>query len=367
MHVSWSGRVLVATAVIALIPLSVDAEDTEYLGGPPPGPEPLEVRIGFNLVNLTDINESEETIDFDASFTASWLDPRLAYDPAVVGTPEWEVGDYSGTPRKVFTGDFQVKEAYEGWRPHLFVANGIGNRAINDVMLGIWPDGTVLYRETFSAKVEAPMQMRRYPFDRQQLDVFIHPFVYQRGEVVLVPHAPFSVTWNQNLGIAQWVREGVSIRERPTELVRRDESTATISELVATIDVRRRPQHVLLSIIFPLVLLVSLTWVVFWMDEESISDRINISFIGILSVVAYYFVILDSVPDISCLTLMDAFILLTFLVLSAGVVVSVVVDKWNRGGRKAAGDTLDRVCRWAFPLGYALITAAVTLLFFNLD
>lgn len=43
-------------------------QEDGYLGGPPGG-KPLEVRIGFNLVNLTGINEKEETIDFEGAAT----------------------------------------------------------------------------------------------------------------------------------------------------------------------------------------------------------------------------------------------------------------------------------------------------------
>lgn len=52
--------------------------------------------------------------------------------------------------------------------------------------------------------------------------------------------------------------------------------------------------HVLVSIVMPLVMLVLLTFSVFWMDQEGLSDRINIQFIDILSVVAYYFVVKGS-------------------------------------------------------------------------
>ena len=61
-----------------------------------------------------------------------------------------------------------------------------------------------------------------------------------------------------------------------------------------------------------LVLLVSLSWCVFWLDEELVTNRVNISFIGILS-----------------------------------VVISIVVDKHNRAGRREAGDKVDRFPRWA--------------------
>jgi len=119
----------------------------------------------------------------------------------------------------------------------------------------------------------------------------------------------------------------------------------------------------LFSIIFPLLILVSLTWIVFWLDEESVTDRVNISFIGILSVVAYYLVVQDSVPEIPYLTMVDAFMMATFLILAATVMISIVVDKFNRAGRKADGDRLDRICRWVFPLGYVFVTGLIALAF----
>ena len=118
--------------------------------------------------------------------------------------------------------------------------------------------------------------------------------------------------------------------------------------------------------VFPLVLLVSLTWCVFWMDEESVSNRVNISFIGILTVVAYTFIVGDHVPQIAYATLLDAFLSISFLVMSLSLVINIVVDKHNRAGRKELGDRIDRVSRWAFPLGYLLANVITTIVFFTL-
>jgi hypothetical protein len=231
--------------------------------------------------------------------------------------------------------------------------------------VGVWPDGMVVYAETFFARVETPMDLRRYPFDRQSLEVFFHPFHYQRDEVVLIPNDALAATWNQNLGIAEWAREAVLMSERPIEIEYFDDRLVTMSEFVVTIQLRRRPLHVLVSLLFPLVVLVCLTWSVFWMDEETISNRINISFIGILSVVAYYFVLLEGVPKASYLTLLDVFMIATFLILAAGAIVNIVVDKLNKGDRVEIGDRVDRVCRWAFPVGYAVVTLVLAFGFFR--
>jgi hypothetical protein len=100
------------------------------------------------------------------------------------------------------------------------------------------------------------------------------------------------------------------------------------------------------------------------MDDETISNRINISFIGILSVVAYYFVIQDNIPNISYLTLIDVFIIVTFFILAASVIISVVVDKLNKAGRENTGNRIDFISRWAFPCGYALLSLLIAVFFF---
>ena len=59
--------------------------------------------------------------------------------------------------------------------------------------------------------------------------------------------------------------------------------------------------------------------------------------------------------------MMDVFIIATFMILAATVVMSIVVDKLNRAGRKDDGDRLDRISRWAFPLCYTLVAAVIAL------
>jgi len=350
--------------IALLILLPAAAQDTDFIRGAPPGDGPVEVRIGFNLVNITDVGEKEETLDFDGALYLSWTDPRLAYEPEEYGMPaDWQAGDYSHAPARIYQGVFAVREVFEGWRPHVVIPNGIGDRESRSLAVAIWPDGRLLYSETFNTKVEAPMDLRRFPFDKQSLEIFFHPIVYHRDELVLVPDDALSRTWNRNMGIADWTRGDVRMQEQPVEIEFFDGSRADVSEFVVTVEIQRRPLHFMLSIVFPMVLLVSLTWCVFWMDGETLANRVNITFIGILSVVAYYFVMLDSVPEVSYLTLTDAFVLATFLILSAGVALIVVVERMGGSKNTDIIVRVDRICRWAFPLAYLVVATLLGIVF----
>ena len=102
------------------------------------------------------------------------------------------------------------------------------------------------------------------------------------------------------------------------------------------------------------------------MDNETLANRVNITFIGILSVVAYYFVILNNVPEVSYLTLVDAFIISTFIILAAGVVLTVVMEKYAQEDRQDKAARVDRICRWAFPLAYFLSSTLLGIIFLSL-
>ena len=195
--------ILVMVALVGCASATVASGEDVYLGGLPGSDRPIEVLMGFNLVNITDVGEKEETLDFDGAIYLEWQDPRLVYDPEEYGmSADWVPGDYSRTPARVYQGDYAVKELFEGWRPLLVIPNGVGDRSITNMAISIWPDGQVEYSETFYAKVETPMDLRRFPFDTQQLEIFFHPFLYQRDELVLVPDDRLARTWNQNLGVA---------------------------------------------------------------------------------------------------------------------------------------------------------------------
>jgi hypothetical protein len=326
---------------------------------------PLEVHVSLAILNVTDVNEREEMVEFDGSVTLFWNDPRQAYDLSELGLTEEDFppGVYDRMPPRIYQGAFAVQEVFHGWRPHVRFTNGVGDRERDYMAVGVWPDGRMAYTEYFHARLETPMDLRRFPFDRQSLSVYLHTAVYRDNEIVLVPSGQLAGLWNEDSGIADWEKGSVQVEPGTVLWTGADGRSFSISQVHTTINLARRPGHVIVSIILPLVILVCLTWCVFWMDEESVSNRVNVSFIGILTAVAYYFVVLDSVPEIPYVTLMDAFILATFLILAASLMINFVVDNLNKKGRKHAGDRVDYVCRWLFPISYFSVMALLAVIF----
>lgn len=114
-------------------------------------------------------------------------------------------------------------------------------------------------------------------------------------------------------------------------------------------------------------MIVLITFSVFWMDRASLGDRISVSFIGILTAVAYQVVMNDIMPRIGYVTWIDGFLNLSFLLMVGTVIINLVVGGLDQHKRHDVAHRVDVLCRWIFPttyLGLILISFAVMLLLF---
>jgi hypothetical protein len=93
-------------------------------------------------------------------------------------------------------------------------------------------------------------------------------------------------------------------------------------------------------------------WAVFWMEVDNLSDRLNVAFIGILTIVAYQFLIDGAMPRISYFTFTDTVLLYSFLVMCLAIVESLILYSLCKAGRRTAAEKLDRAAQWAFPILY---------------
>jgi hypothetical protein len=320
-----------------------------YLYGPPTSP--TIVRVGFHLTDISDVDEREESVEMEGELSLRWHDPRMAFD-----------ADEASPSPKIYQGNFQFSELFDGWWPQLVLANGERAVESGSVLLKIDPDGSMTYVEKFTGRIETPMALQRFPFDEQRLAARFEVFGFARDEVQLEVDPSRTGRSSEHVIVAGWSLLGVEARVEDDDRTEQDGRTETLHQLVVTLDVRRRSGFVVVTILIPMTLLVMLTWSVFWMHDDSISDRLNITFIGILSVVAYQIIVHDLLPTISYFTLMDGFLTITLFGMALGVVVNLTIDRMNRSGRRVLGNRIDSVCRWAFPLGFLAANALVYVL-----
>ncbi len=313
--------------------------------GPPRSEGPVVVRASFYLQDINAINDGEETFEFTGVLTLEWKDERQAYEPSKVGVEE-----------KVYQGEFQFNEISPSWYPQVVLANASGMYEERAVVLRIRPDGTSRLMQTINAVAETDLNLRRYPLDRQRLEAVFEVQGFDAGEVVLEAQGGGGRPHREDIDVPQWRIERIDTSQRTVEAPYAGRGGRG-SCLVLTIEARRLRLYMMRLVVLPLVLIVMLSWSVFWMDRSSLSDRLNVSFVGVLTAVAYLMVVSDNLPKISYVTLIHAFLSFSFIVMCGTVLVNLIVGACDRRGNPALGQRIDHCCRWAFPLAYVVLNS----------
>ena len=344
-------RLLLLTLLCTLPVLAGNAAAENNIAGPPTGEVPVGVEVGFLLRNITEISEEDETFDFEGILSMHWQDTRLAYNPAETGYDEL-----------FYQGSFQFNEVFSGWWPQVILVNEAGRFDREGVMLRITPQGDVYYTEDIDAIAKSPLKLKKYPFDRQQFVAIFEVLGFDKKQVVLRADATTSGLWediNHQVRVPQWQEPTLSTSAVEYDPVYLSGDKNPVTAFKVQVEMSRDPFYTLRLVGFPVMVFVMMSWSVFWMDRSSVGDRMDISFIGILTVVAYQIMFSDSLPKISYLSVMMAFMIISFLMMCATVAVNLKVASLDNSGRFEAGNRVDRYCRVMFPLFYFGATAVV--------
>lgn len=346
MHILMNpiGRLLAALCMLSFAS-TVFAFDA---GMPNPPASPTRVQVGMFLADIIDMDAVNENFQVELIVVGTWTDSRLAFDPAE-----------AGADKKIFQGAFQFNEVYSAWWPQFLILNEIGSGDMNAVKIEVYPDGKVRYLEQRNITLETPMDLRKFPFDVQTLKAYFIAFGYNKREVELqVDPRVLGATEEYaekegHVDIAEWRLQNVDLKAGTTDY-RYFGEKEEVSQITLEITMERRSANIIWKVIFPLVVLVAMMWTVFWLDIDSLTDRLNISFIGILTIVAYQFLVDGTMPRISYFTFTDALLLYSFVIMAATIAQSLLVFDLAKRGNRAAAHRVDAVSRWAFPVVYGL-------------
>ncbi len=355
VRILMCGMFLLLCQIMAATASAQVSRDAPFVLGPPNSSEPIPVHVGFFLSDVTDVDEEREMFEFEAVLTVSWLDERQAFDPEELGVKE-----------QIYQGAFQFNEVFNGWWPQLVLANESGAFDRQGEVLRIKPDGSMTYVQVLDAVVKTKMNLHHFPFDRQSFEIIFKCLGLDSSEVTLIPDLVNSGYRKQGVGLAQWVFQGLTLSPLDHNLMFSDGHMGLRSHVAVHINMTRNPNYMLRLVVFPLLILIALSWSIFWMERSSLGDRMDISFLGILTIVAYQIMISEILPRIDYLTFMSAFLYLSLMSMAAGVVVNLYVSHLDQLGRVTEGDNFDRRCRWVFPatyLGLNLISGIYFLLY----
>lgn len=342
----------ISTLFVILLILSskVNSQDTGHIYNFPPGPKPIEIETFFFLSDINNIDEQEETFEIKGLLEMEWKDSRQAFDSVELGSHY-----------KMYQGPFQFLEVYEGWWPQITIANAVGPTPLENVALYIYHDGTMLLIQEISVLLKSRMNLRRYPFDEQTFQAIFEPMGLYASLVKLVPGKGKTDLPARELSEAGW--ELLNL-ESVTNIDHDEKSGKEFSQLLIRLQMNRLPGSAIWFILVPLSIIILLSTSIYWMDAESLGSRMDISFIGLLAIVAYHAMIASGLPKINYFTLTDGFVYTSYGIMVLFVISNVSIDQLNRKGKRKLADKLDYRARWMLPALFFVLNIISGLYFY---
>jgi Neurotransmitter-gated ion-channel ligand binding domain/Neurotransmitter-gated ion-channel transmembrane region len=304
---------------------------------PPTEGGPVKVSVALHVLNLSSIDEVTERFQLTGYLLAQWRDSRLSYQP-------------SGRADK-----FRALMPDSVWRPKLVIINVATTRHTDEESLRVEPNGMVSYVERFDAVLTSTFRLKSFPFDAQKLEVIIHPFTVQQSSVTFVPNQlPVwtAAEFNSYSSLESWRFNSITfeIGSAASQFGKN-----TMAEARFEIAVQRRYGFYLWKVFLPLLLMVIVSWSVFWFDPPEVSSQVQIAVTTILTIIAFALAISLTLPRVPYLTFADAFFLTCYIFAFVAMLELTAVHIAYRNDRRKVATRIRRTARWLVPASFALI------------
>jgi len=334
-HLIWSTATLLMGLALGarLLAAETAPDSTIERSRPMPGAGATQVNVGMMVVDLFEVRDAEQSFLADIAILAQWRDPRLA--------GRWN--------------DVHTLPIDQLWNPRFRIANRRQVETSLPEAAEVSPDGTVLYRQRFTGRFTARLDLRSFPFDEQEFLVQVVCVGYSPEEVDLIPDRGTQTDVGR-LSITDWKIGAITVDQMPFTNAA---SGRTLAGVAIKVPATREVGYFVVQVLLPLVAIIMMSWTVFWIDPSVIPTRVGTVVTTMLTLIAYRFALGTLVPKLPYLTRLDYFLLgATILVLLALLAVAATSYLVSRQ-RLDLVRTIDRAGRIACPAAFLVLLALV--------
>jgi cadmium resistance protein CadD (predicted permease) len=332
---------LLAGFLAISIQFARSAERPALIDRPNADSGPTQISVAIWFVDVSSIDSAQQNFTADVVVVLRWKDPRLAHT----------------------VGGVALYPLDQIWNPRVVVVNetnSISHRFPDSVEVAA--DGTVIYRQRLVGSFTQALVLKSFPFDKQVFRVQLAAVKYGPNEVSLVPDEKWIAAGiNQAAGISpsitlpDWTVEKWEVKPLVYTLAPGLENSGYAVEFTAS----RNVQHYILKVILPLVLIVMMSWAVFWIDPVTSNSQISIAVTSMLTLIAYRFAVDSQLPRLPYMTRIDLFFLVSTLLVFFSLIEVLVTTILDNNQQTARAKNIDRYCRAIFPVIFAIASIAI--------
>ena len=320
-------KLMAAWLLCLLIPASLEAQGNSL--------QTRDVEVRIYLIDIEGIDTVSQNFTANLTLVFRWKDPSLAHaGPGSISRPLDDI-----------------------WFPRIQILNQ--QRLVSTLPRAaeISPDGEVVHRRRYWGGISQPLDLQAFPFDSQQLQVKLANVGFGGELVNLVPSTESGIS--SNLTIPDWDVTGWDFVTGDLSF---DDGSNSLKGMVLSVDVKRDSSFFKYKVIFPLVLIVMMSWMVFWIDPALVAPQISLSVTAMLTMIAYRFALAGLMPRLGFLTVLDHFVLASTIVVFLSMAEVIYTAHLSTSDQLEKARKVDRAARWIAPTIYFVVTAETLFL-----
>jgi len=275
--------------------------------------DPVSVEMGLGVQTLESFNQMEESLALNIWLRSNWRDENLAWYNYS------NLTFLSVSPDDVWTPDVELLNAAS--KPEIYTLKG---------GLNLYNDGSIMYSKPGIYKYSCSLNLKMFPFDRQNCTMIFGNWIYSNRYVYLQPYKDESkqIDILDSFSHSEWEIETVNIvqRNETRDCCQNEE----FNTLYYSFILRRYPHYYKISMGMTITLVV-VSFIISLMSPDNVSRTGTAVFIP-LTILALQLTIADKIPVVGYFTLMDQFFLCCFITsmicsIESGLVYALITTK----------------------------------------
>jgi len=306
---------------------------SEELSGTRPGVggQPLTINGTLFLLDVSKIDGADQSFTADVFMVLQWQDERLA--SAAEGMRRLPLNNV--------------------WNPRVQIINQRRIWKTFPEMVDVSPDGTVVYRQRYFGQFASALDLRDFPLDRHRFGLQLVIPGYSPEEIVFKPNnEDFGEGRSPDMTVPDWSVGPFEVRTAPFAVI---PGGRAIAGLEGVFEAQRHLGFYVGKAFVSVAIIVFMSWVVFWLGPMHVGPRLSVSVTSMLTLVAYRFLLGQSLPPVSYLTRLDYFLLGATILVFIALIQVAATSTMNAGDRPDRAITMNRLSRWVFPTVFALL------------
>lgn len=288
-------RILLFLTLFLFSGLSFSAINTS-----PPDQKEVKVNIALFIDDISNVNEENEIIEFELRLYLNWLDKRLAFP----------IKDNQS--KQIYRGAAALERLKQIWVPPYTFPQSRDEIKIKEVELIIESNGNVTLLQRICGEIETKLDMRRFPFDKQKIDIHVAQLYLSENNVVFV-----DVTKHQGFSpyarLPEW------------DLLKFDSHVTNAGKIYTySVYLKHNSKFYIYRVVIPLVVIIILSWSVFWLPEQRLINRMQFVLTTLLATLIFQWTILRDIPHVSYPTFFGEVLFFSFMTLALVIIILVI-------------------------------------------